>query len=118
MADENPDIDAADKRRFPRVEQHIPLQYQVSHEGAWVQGQGRMEAVDLSGGGLRIRVSDEVSADSSLYLHVPLENGPVYAMARVAWAHRTPEGDYVAGIEFVDLPEEERARLERASRPV
>lgn len=106
--------DGADKRRFPRTERHLAVQYQVSHDGAWVQGAGSMEALDISGGGLRIRMSDAVTPESSLYLHVPLEDGPVYAMARVAWAHRTEEGDYLAGIEFIDLPSEEQARLERA----
>jgi len=101
----------ADKRRFPRVERAIALQYQVSHDGAWVQGEGQMEALDLSEGGVRIRISREMERGAALYLHVPLPDGPVFAMGTVIWTAREDNGEYTAGVAFNGLNDEDRERI-------
>jgi c-di-GMP-binding flagellar brake protein YcgR len=105
-----------EKRRFPRAEQQVPLQYQVSINDQWVQGQGQMEAVDIGAGGMQIRVNLHLTADSTVYFHVPLEDGPIYALARVVWVRPDAErpAEYLAGVEFLNLPPADRERLDKA----
>lgn len=107
--------DASDKRRFERIAVKLPVQYQLSNGEQWVQGNGAMEVVDVSLGGIRIHVDDALEVDSRLYLHVPLPEGSVYSMARTAWVSRHESG-FVAGIEFIELGEVEREKLMHAAR--
>lgn len=104
-----------DKRQSPRVPSSLPMQYQVSTGTQWVQGQGQIEVVDVSLGGVRIRLDCPIEPESQLYLLIPLLDGPVYTLARVAWSAPQPDGDFLAGIEFLDLTDDVREKLVSAT---
>lgn len=75
-----------------------------------------MESLDLGAGGMRIRVDAELQSGGSLYLQVPLVDGPVFVLGRVAWSRREADG-YVGGVEFEGLSEADRARMAASLEP-
>jgi c-di-GMP-binding flagellar brake protein YcgR len=70
---------------------------------------------DLSLGGLRIETREEPSGEVPFHLELilPDHDAPVYSTARVAFWKDIPEAPrhYTVGVEFTEMPEEDRARL-------
>jgi hypothetical protein len=67
---------------------------------------------EISAGGLKLRVPGFLEAGITLVVRLELgEPGPLTLSARVAWCKRDG-GHYVAGLEFIGLRDEERARIE------
>ena len=74
------------------------------------------ESVDVSVGGAFLRSDLLLELGDQLEMSIPLKGeAPVRALGRVVWVTRDPriKGNAGMGIEFVDMTEDDRARLAR-----
>jgi len=67
---------------------------------------------EVSPGGLKLRVSGHIDTGAVMVVRLELgPPGPLILTARVAWCRREG-GHYFVGLEFVDLRDDERERIE------
>ena len=67
---------------------------------------------EISPGGIKVRVQGHVDTGALMVVRLELgPPGPLTLTARVAWCKRDA-GHYFAGLEFVDLRDDERERIE------
>ena len=67
---------------------------------------------EVSPGGLKLRVSGHIDTGAIMVVRLELgPPGPLMLTARVAWCRREG-GHYFVGLEFVDLRDDERERIE------
>jgi hypothetical protein len=67
---------------------------------------------EVSAGGIKVRVQGHVDTGALMLVRLELgAPGPLTLTARVAWCKRE-SGHYFAGLEFVDLRDDERERIE------
>ena len=106
-----------ERRRGPRLSVDLPLEYfRVGPPGEFIRS-GR--AGNASEGGLLLYLSEklEVGQHLSVRLHLASEPGPdsIQAQVQVVWVQFPfgKEGDHRYGVKFVDIPEEELARLKK-----
>jgi uncharacterized protein (TIGR02266 family) len=104
MSREARDPPLADGRASPRA--RIPLEVRFKALEEFVSS----FATDIGSGGLRVQAPFdlEIGSEIDLVLCLPTEATPINVRARVAWQRK----DRVAGLQFVDLPEDVRERIE------
>jgi len=97
-----------ERLRFNRFDCAITVRYELTLEGTSVRGEGTLDALNVSVGGLKIRARHKLSVGNQMTLQLPLPDGVIRAKAKVVW---TRPKDNEAGIEFVSLTDEDCGRL-------
>jgi c-di-GMP-binding flagellar brake protein YcgR len=103
----------AERRRHRRFIEEVRVRYR-DIEGVEPSRWGRSR--DLSLGGLCLVGGDRLPEGCHIALEIHIENemAPVLALGRVVRAGDQPdEGDYIGGVEFLWISEEDRANLQR-----
>ena len=103
-----------DKRRYPRVESHIPVKYQEMRQGSIVK-EATSTSENISLGGVRFKTPDFVQGSSRLIieLDIPMASNPVRAISRVAWIKKDMKDEtlYEIGNQFLEISREDREFL-------
>lgn len=68
-------------------------------------------ALDLSGGGMKIRIAEEVKKDDYIITQLKIDNEDIMALSRVVRVERDKEEKYVCGLIFVSIEGNEREKL-------
>ncbi len=99
-----------EKRKFKRVQTHIPVKYRKLREGAGSVGFGSLSR-DLSQGGVHFRTGEFISMACRLILEmdIPMLTRPIKAISKVAWIRKTDTGDnYEVGNQFLEISKKDR----------
>ncbi|HWQ43414.1 MAG TPA: PilZ domain-containing protein [Desulfosporosinus sp.] len=101
------------RRNFVRVPAVYPVTFRmVTREGISDIYTGTM--LDLSGGGMRFLVEEQIDNKSLIYVHLTLPNEDLQTPARVTRVQKIEDSKrYVVSVEFHDLSERERDRIIR-----
>ncbi|KLU60391.1 flagellar brake protein YcgR [Peptococcaceae bacterium CEB3] len=107
------EIRRVQRRSFVRLPAFYPLAYRVViQEGLSEPRVGRM--LNLSGGGIRFRVNEEIEERALLYLYLQLPTGEIQTPAYVSRVEKEEDGtSYTVSAEFDEIPERERDRIIR-----
>jgi hypothetical protein len=102
-----------DKRRYRRFVKSMQVEYQVrGGSGMLLPGKGQMVTLDIGGGGFKFRVDHALQAGDVLYVRLPLGDASFFSLGRVAWVEPSRvKQRFLAGLQFIDLPAQEQARL-------
>jgi hypothetical protein len=96
--------------QLPR--QHARAQKKLKVEFAPVTSLHATFTEEVSPGGIKLRVQGHVETGTIMVVRLELgAPGPLTLSARVAWCKRDG-GHYLAGLEFVELRQDERERIE------
>jgi c-di-GMP-binding flagellar brake protein YcgR len=102
--------DYSEKRDFIRMRINTPAQVHIEQEGVITEG----ICNDLSGSGMLLTVAKELPIDSELVITLtPNENkGPsLQARCRVARAQKAGKGNYLLGLEILEIVAEKDAQV-------
>lgn len=104
--------DPSERRRFRRYVKDIPVAYELEDGRAWKPGKGRILTLDLSEGGARIRIAEDLAEGQYIRLVLNLGGKPRSTMGRIAWVG-TAEADGLstAGVDFEGLEDATRDRM-------
>lgn len=99
-----------EKRKFPRIETHIPVKYRKLGDP---EGALRASTItrDISAGGVHFKTAEFISRACRLILEmdVPMFDKPVKAISKVAWIRKTRAGDnYEIGNQFLEINKKDR----------
>ena len=112
-----PGVVSFERRRSPRLSVDLPLEYSRVGSPGELTCSGR--TMNASEGGLLLYLPEklEVGQHLSVSLHLASEPGPdsIRARVQVVWVQFPfgHEGDHRYGVKFIDIPEEELARLKK-----
>jgi len=103
---------AVERRAFAR----LPFSASVRYSVLGADADGTAQASDISRGGIRVMLVSNYGIGSRLRMAIAAPDGgePIRVTGRVAWTQPiTVCGltTYDTGIEFLDLPDEDRERL-------
>ncbi|MCP4901366.1 MAG: PilZ domain-containing protein [bacterium] len=102
--------DASERRRFPRIEsQHAVLVTQLGEERC----EELSKTQGLGEGGLSFMSREPFEPGAMLELAVTLYGKVVRATGRVAYARPNDSGELEIGVEFLQVPESDRKKLEQ-----
>lgn len=95
-----------EKRRFPRLNSRIPVQYKkIAEYKDALQG---TITRDIGEGGVRLVAHEFIPLFTKLKIEIflsPLSNS-ISTISKVAWMRKIPYADqYDVGLEFIELPE-------------
>lgn len=101
-----------DRRQCPRLTTTMSAQYR----GIRQLGDSIVVAIarDISGSGARLLVNEFISVFTRLVVEIglPSASRPIRAVSKVAWIRKRPHGEqYEIGMQFVDIPEEDKKSL-------
>ncbi|MFA5093703.1 MAG: PilZ domain-containing protein [Candidatus Omnitrophota bacterium] len=101
--------DFPERRQFERVNTAMSVQYRGIRQAS----DSVISAIsrDVSAGGIRLLVDEFISVFTRLVLEIALPSipNPVKVVSKVAWIRKRPYGEqYEVGVEFMDMPEEDR----------
>jgi c-di-GMP-binding flagellar brake protein YcgR len=91
-----------ERRRFPRVRAHIPVNYRLKMQNKIKATLSR----DISEGGIRLWIEGyiPINANFLLEMNLPKIYKMIRLVARVAWVLRIPHSDrYQLGLEFIEI---------------
>lgn len=95
-----------DRRRWERAKVELPVQYVLEQEltNGYIK--------DIGGGGVKLQTPQPIPDGSYLILQFALEekNNSVIVKGKPVW-RRESGGHFETGIEFTDIPEEERNNI-------
>lgn len=98
-----------EKRNFTRLGLRTPLRYQI-------RGKSQIESTisnDISLGGISFTSNSFIPLQTPVMLEVSILSKVLKAIGKIAWAQPIPHSyRNVMGLEFVELPHEERVYLE------
>ncbi|MDD5439841.1 MAG: PilZ domain-containing protein [Candidatus Omnitrophica bacterium] len=103
-------MNPSEKRRFPRIDIRVPLQYKELREGN-SQSKGTTTR-NLSEGGVKFNTDKFISLACRMVveLTIPTSQKPIRAISKVAWIKKLPVGDdYEIGNQFLDMAKDDRA---------
>jgi c-di-GMP-binding flagellar brake protein YcgR len=117
----------AEHRRFPRMSIKLQVRYKRLKQGDISPAAGSM-GEDVGAGGMAMRCSQELPAGQLLMLsiYLPPENlqtqaggesvpeqacTPIAVLARVAWTSQKNSGEFLTGVQFLDLNRNHRKLL-------
>ncbi len=96
---------AVEKRRFPRIEFHAPLRYQIRGIPEFNNTVGE----DISCQGVAFTSAKFIAPGTSLMLEISLLSRCLKPIGKIAWSHPLPHCDrYKAGVEFLELNRDEK----------
>lgn len=103
-----------ERRKYPRVYASLPMQFRPIGELDKLPHETITR--DLSEGGVRFRADRFVPVGTRLVVNVLLEGHrePVRSLVKIIWTRKQQYSDnYEVGCQFVNLPEDARARINR-----
>ena len=101
-----------EKRRHPRVESNLPVQYRNLKKAA-VLPTGSL-STNISEGGVRFKSNEFISLACRLVLEItlPTASRPIKAISKVAWIRKLPSGEaYELGNQFIDMTKEDKEHI-------
>lgn len=106
----------AEKRKYPRVEEKIPVLYQVPGGEQVEEGSTH----DISAGGVCFESDVFVPSASAMEVQInkPIDGGlkailPIHANVKVIWIKQSETGKYKLGLEFTSIEEKHRKEIIR-----
>ena len=105
-------VSVEEKRRFARVESHLPLNYKNLKK--LKADASSVLTNDIGEGGVRFKSSEFISMACRLLLEInlPTMAEPVKAISKVAWIRKGPDGrEYEIGNQFLEISKEDRSRI-------
>lgn len=105
--------DYREKRRYARVDTHIPVKYHMLGTSSDPQIATTVSR-NLSEGGVHFRTDEFVARACRLVmeLNMPMFNKPLKAIGKVAWIRKASEGDgYEVGNRFLDITRNDKRLL-------
>lgn len=103
---------AVDKRRYPRVDFTLPVQYKNLRKST-VPPAGSITR-NISEGGVCFKSSEFISLACRLVVEINLPNisRPIKAISKVAWIRRVPASEqYELGNQFLEMTKEDKAHI-------
>jgi len=76
-------------------------------ESQWYKGL----LLDLSGGGLRIKEKEKIEIGEKIIVKMPCENGSYEIIGKIVRCDKSPDGEYICGIEFKEIDERKRDKI-------
>lgn len=101
-----------EKRRYPRVESSLPVQYR-NLKNTISLPTGSL-STNISEGGVRFKSNEFISLACRLVLEItlPTASRPVKAISKVAWIRKLPSGEaYELGNQFIDMTKEDKEHV-------
>lgn len=101
-----------EKRRYPRVEYNLPVQYR-NLKKAVALPTGSL-STNISEGGVRFKSNEFISLACRLVLEItlPTTSKPIKAISKVAWIRKLPTGEaYELGNQFIDMTKEDKGHI-------
>ena len=101
-----------EKRRYPRVESNLPLQYKNLKKLSGVS-MGSL-ASNISVGGIRFKTNEFISLACRLVVEINLPTipKPIKAISKVAWIRKLPVGEqYELGNQFLEIAKEDKDHI-------
>ena len=97
-----------DRRKYPRLEVDIPVQFISEHETE------NARIKDISGGGCRLRVSIPIPKGVSIIMEFSIDDMDVIVKAAPVWESHIPEEEvYNIGVMFIDISEKTKDKIIR-----
>jgi len=93
-----------DRRSNPRYPQAVSLRYASYQDDETTRTAiGAAETIDVSGGGIQLKVSEPVKVPAYVQVALRLGNAtaPIVLLGKTVWCRPDPEGDHRAGIQFL-----------------
>ena len=87
-------------RRHPRARVDIPVELSLGSDSS----QESARCVDLSIGGMRVRVNEATEPGTALHVQLAARGTPLDLTARVVWCERAYQDGELLGLAFEDLP--------------
>ena len=101
-------IKETDKRRFPRLNLHTPLRYQIRGDPNF----DNAVSDNLSVGGLSFTSDTFLAPDTKVMLEFNVLSRSLRTIGRIAWTSPLPHSyRNRSGIEFLEVPDEDRKYL-------
>ncbi|GAC1617567.1 MAG: hypothetical protein NVS9B1_26900 [Candidatus Dormibacteraceae bacterium] len=101
-----------DRRQYPRSFEPVTYR-QVGNESMEGSGTG----LDISAGGMRIRVTQPIERSARIDLELLLPSGWLAVSARVAWSIAVEGAGYEVGLRFTEMSMTDRSLLQAAISP-
>ena len=101
-----------EKRRHPRVESNLPVQYRNLKKVVALPT-GSL-STNISEGGVRFKSNEFISLACRLILEItlPTTSRPIKAISKVAWIRKLPSGEaYELGNQFIDMTKEDKEHI-------
>ena len=109
LPSESVEIRMEEKRRFPRIEIHTPLRYQVRGTPEF----NNATTDNISIGGLGFVNEEFIAPENGLTLEVSILSRLLNSTARVVWSSPLPHSNrYRVGVEFLELEEQGKKYLQ------
>jgi c-di-GMP-binding flagellar brake protein YcgR len=103
---------AAEKRRFPRVDVGVALQYRNLKKIGSVASSALTR--NLCEGGVCFKTNEFISLACRLVVEIsiPTSAKPIKAISKIAWIRKLPAGSqYEMGNQFLEMAREDRAHI-------
>ena len=104
----------AEKRKYPRLETHIPVRYRKLGDAEGVLRSSTITK-DLSAGGVHFKANEFISMACRLIveLDMPMFVKPVKAISKVAWIRKgNSEDTYEIGNQFLEISKKDKDLVE------
>lgn len=118
---DNESIKKVQRRRNFRVDIIQSIKYKIINNG---NVKGEVEKIknnsdelldgfmlDLSGGGLKIRIKEKVNIGDKIFINLPIENEKVFLVSTCVRAVKEVSGEYICGLEFYDIDKKVKEHL-------
>lgn len=100
---------AKENRRFPRVDYHLPVRYQLGGKQVF----DNVLCNDISCGGVRFTSEEFIPTSTPVMLEINVLNRILRPIGKISWSMPVPHSDRnQIGIEFMDFNVLERNYLE------
>ncbi|MDD5424026.1 MAG: PilZ domain-containing protein [Candidatus Omnitrophica bacterium] len=105
--------DFPERRQYERINTTMSVQYRGIRQAS----DSVINAIsrDISTGGVRLLVNEFISVFTRLVLEIAMPSSPkpVRVVSKVAWVRKRPYGEqYEVGVEFMDMPDEDRRGID------
>ncbi len=99
-----------DRRRYPRVNREVDVELSLGDKKI------RTKTVDISAGGVRLKLNIELRKDTTYPLIIFLEGEePISTLSRVVWtAPADDQGNFFIGMEYAYIDEYDRLKISSA----
>ena len=96
-----------DRRRWPRVNRAVEVELSLGKERL------RTTTIDISAGGVRLKLSVKLREEHTYPLVIFLDDEPINTFARVVWTAPADESgeEFYVGMEFVHIDDYDRLRI-------
>jgi PilZ domain len=102
----------SDRRRFKRYYKDVPVAYELEDGRSWKPGKGKILTLDLSAGGARIRIAEDLAEGQYIRLVLHLGGKPRSTVGSIAWVEsEQADGLVTAGVSFQELEDATRDQM-------